>query len=721
MKKTRILLICTVVMAFACIFVVAGCSKTEKISSIELKDIAPETAIEFQVGRFDYSEYSLAVKYDSGSVVEVALSEDMISELDRLKFYQPGDHTITISHGGKSCELKISVKRDTFGELKFPEDNVFTYDGSEHKVEIVGELPSNASVTYIGGNSFVNAGTYDVTAVVTCSGYVTERITTTVTIERAKYDVSNIKFESKEFVYDGKPHSIEISGQLPYGVAAPTYYINGSKTNSAVDADRYSVTAVFSNNDPNYDTIPTMEATLNILPAEYSLGDVEIIFKDEKGSAYMFPWKSYDGDMVSVEVADGGTLKNKVSLSYTVYDENDNVISVSNADTKIKNAGVYTVKVNFTLLDSKNYKEIEPLVCEFEIFQAKLDISEMGFESKVVEYNGELQSLFLSIPGDLDVTKFDISYNYYYFGKDVAIKGENGEPVTGVLDAGEYTVEAVFTVKDSNYKDIDPMEAKLVIKKKQVPVSGFGLYNTNLTYNGNAQVPFIYQNIMKKYVCDGCGWKYDEETGDNGLQIAPGTKFDTLPDDFKCPVCHEAYFFEDYYLNISKISVSKVSGNGYFGVDEAVDAGSYVGSFTVSVIDEKNYVFDNGETSIDVVGGFTIRARVINISSLGFVGENPASVGAGDGVAFTFDTKNVANLTFKAEFFRKMENGTLSNAIEPASVTYDNGVMSVALDSFGLDGGDYICRITVSAENGNYVLSNGNATAEYDFEFKIAG
>ncbi len=39
------------------------------------------------------------------------------------------------------------------------------------------------------------------------------------------------------------------------------------------------------------------------------------------------------------------------------------------------------------------------------------------------------------------------------------------------------------------------------------------------------------------YVCDVCGWVYDEEAGDPDNGIAPGTKFEDLPDDFECPVC----------------------------------------------------------------------------------------------------------------------------------------------------------------------------------------
>ena len=40
-----------------------------------------------------------------------------------------------------------------------------------------------------------------------------------------------------------------------------------------------------------------------------------------------------------------------------------------------------------------------------------------------------------------------------------------------------------------------------------------------------------------KYVCDVCGWIYDETVGDADLGIEPGTKFEALPEDFLCPLC----------------------------------------------------------------------------------------------------------------------------------------------------------------------------------------
>ena len=42
---------------------------------------------------------------------------------------------------------------------------------------------------------------------------------------------------------------------------------------------------------------------------------------------------------------------------------------------------------------------------------------------------------------------------------------------------------------------------------------------------------------MKKYTCVVCGYVYDEEKGDPSGGIAPGTKFEDIPDSWVCPLC----------------------------------------------------------------------------------------------------------------------------------------------------------------------------------------
>lgn len=45
---------------------------------------------------------------------------------------------------------------------------------------------------------------------------------------------------------------------------------------------------------------------------------------------------------------------------------------------------------------------------------------------------------------------------------------------------------------------------------------------------------------LAKYKCSVCGYVYDPEKGDPESNIAPGTPFEDLPDDWVCPVCGAA-------------------------------------------------------------------------------------------------------------------------------------------------------------------------------------
>jgi len=42
---------------------------------------------------------------------------------------------------------------------------------------------------------------------------------------------------------------------------------------------------------------------------------------------------------------------------------------------------------------------------------------------------------------------------------------------------------------------------------------------------------------MGKYVCTVCGYEYDPQVGDPDNDIAAGTAFDDVPEDWTCPIC----------------------------------------------------------------------------------------------------------------------------------------------------------------------------------------
>ena len=67
-----------------------------------------------------------------------------------------------------------------------------------------------------------------------------------------------------------------------------------------------------------------------------------------------------------------------------------------------------------------------------------------------------------------------------------------------------------------------------------------------------------------KYVCDVCGWEYDEEAGYPEGDIAPGTKWEDVPEDFVCPLCmvgkdqfSEVQIPTGYFVEVNSISENR--------------------------------------------------------------------------------------------------------------------------------------------------------------------
>jgi rubredoxin len=51
---------------------------------------------------------------------------------------------------------------------------------------------------------------------------------------------------------------------------------------------------------------------------------------------------------------------------------------------------------------------------------------------------------------------------------------------------------------------------------------------------------------MSKWKCIPCGYIYDAEKGDPDNGVAPGTPWEKVPEDWRCPICGaEKWQFEE--------------------------------------------------------------------------------------------------------------------------------------------------------------------------------
>ena len=56
---------------------------------------------------------------------------------------------------------------------------------------------------------------------------------------------------------------------------------------------------------------------------------------------------------------------------------------------------------------------------------------------------------------------------------------------------------------------------------------------------------------MAQYMCGPCGSIYDEDVGDPEHGLAPGTRFEDIPEDWHCPECdvgNDEFYLLDFVI-----------------------------------------------------------------------------------------------------------------------------------------------------------------------------
>ena len=103
--------------------------------------------------------------------------------------------------------------------------------------------------------------------------------------------------------------------------------------------------------------------------------------------------------------------------------------------------------------------------------------------------------------------------------------------VEGELDCGTHTIFLGKVVEADLVGEGEPM-----IYAYYQNVKGGKSPKTAPTYDQDTAAAKP-RPAAARYVCTVCGYVYDPEKGDPDSGIAPGTRFEDIPDSWNCPVC----------------------------------------------------------------------------------------------------------------------------------------------------------------------------------------
>ncbi|WP_267740601.1 MBG domain-containing protein [Myroides injenensis] len=344
------------------------------------------------------------------SIEATGLPNNVTVIYDQNEYINAGEYTITALFyfddqltGKKTATLTIN--KIAFPKtIKFAKKTV-TYDGSYHSIEIIGELPTNTSVTY-ENNTHINAGIYKAKATLSGHNYKTSVRNNELIINKA--DIENISFESMSFEYDGEFKSIKITGELPPSVIVE--YTN----NNQKEIGTYQITAIIDGGR-NYNSL-TLYAQLIITAKPIVIPSLEnVVFADKQ--------VDFNGSIQSIKATN---LPDNVSV---IYDKNEYI-----------NAGEYTITALFYFDDQLIGRKTATLTINKIAFPKTIK-----FAKKTVTYDGTSHTL--EITGELpEVTNVTYENNTH-------------------TDAGTYKAKA--TLSGENYKT-SVRNNELIINKAEI-------------------------------------------------------------------------------------------------------------------------------------------------------------------------------------------------------------------------------------------------------------
>jgi len=291
-----------------------------------------QAEIDLSTATWDYTEETEFTYSGNAYKVElVGIPEDVALIYSNNEKINAGTYTASVIYDpnapenanylfkGVAPECEWTIEKATLTDIL--DNYTWTYDASTNLVyngesqSIYLNVPEGIGVTVeYTGNVATDAGDYTATAVLIptdAENFVISGVaefTTTWSIGQASYDMSGVSFSDKTVYYNGEAQGIQVEGAIPDGVTV-------SYSQAYTEPGEYEMIANFMGDSKNYTSIPSMTATLTILPVIPDTNDYS--YSDSEGNV-----------IVSVSAANGIPSDHKlnvnnVAVSYVGFDFGD--------------------------------------------------------------------------------------------------------------------------------------------------------------------------------------------------------------------------------------------------------------------------------------------------------------------------------------------------------------------------------------------------------------
>ncbi len=110
-----------------------------------------------------------------------------------------------------------------------------------------------------------------------------------------------------------------------------------------------------------------------------------------------------------------------------------------------------------------------------------------------------------------------------------------GEVLDSDLVSGEEPL--TYAYYREKYKMLSPKNSPTYIEKEKLNLEPEPEKSESPEQSDDESKP-KGERSFSKFTCGVCGFQYDPEEGDPTVGIPPGTPFEDLPDDYRCPICN---------------------------------------------------------------------------------------------------------------------------------------------------------------------------------------